>query len=211
MLSFTQTIAAPRRSSGLLKFSTRSFICFVIALAILVFLAPGVVFWPCNAIAKDAEPTSHVYEGTVGAVAVVMALDISGNSVSGKYFYRGKWFDIDLQGDAKKGVLQLESDATGDKLTLKPNASRYAGGLTTAKRKTLAVELRAIGPEAASNVPADVADGLNLYEKIARLRPDAETAKGRDPLVCRAGERPSSVSNRKRLCRARHGDDEQEP
>jgi len=157
---------------------------FRIALAILAFTAPSVIFWPCNAMAKGAEPTSHVYEGAVGAAPVVVTLDISGNSVSGNYFYSGKWFDIDLQGEAKKGALQLKSNATGDKLTLKPTASGYVGALTTAKRKTLVVELRAIGPEAASNVPADAADGLNLYEKMRAsgltLKPQkAETIAGK--------------------------------
>lgn len=128
-----------------------------------------------------------VFEGAVGAAPVVMTLDISDASVSGRYFYRGKWFDIDLRGDVKKRVVRLKSAVTGDKLDLEPMGSGYAGSLTTAKRKTLPVQLRAIGPEAASNVPADLPDGIDLYEKMRlsglALKPEKrETVAGRSLL-----------------------------
>ncbi|WP_457798797.1 hypothetical protein [Methylocystis sp. S23] len=138
---------------------------FRIALAVLASLSAA-LFSPGDATAKDGEPAEKIYEGAVGASPVVVALERSGDSVFGRYFYRARRFDIDLSGDVKKGVVQLESNATGDKLSLKPGASGYEGSLTTAKGKTLPVRLRAVGPEAADDSPADAPDELDLYEKM---------------------------------------------
>lgn len=149
----------------------------------LAFLTPIVAACAFVAHAKDAEPTARVYEGTVGAAPVVMSLDVSSDSADGNYYYRGKWFDIDLGGDVKKGVLHLESRNTGDKLVLEPNGAGYSGTLTTAKRKTAPVELRLVGADAANNAPSD-SEELNLYEKIRvaglSLKPEnAETISGK--------------------------------
>lgn len=136
--------------------------------------------WPFGATASDS---ARVFEGTVGAAPIVMSLDISEDSADGSYFYSGKWFDIDLSGDVKKGVLQLESRATGDKLILKPSGAGYVGTLTTSKRKTVPVELRAIGTEAAKDSSSD-SEKLNLYEKTRvrglALKPErTETVAGK--------------------------------
>jgi hypothetical protein len=147
----------------------------------LAFLTPIIAAGSFAALAKDAEPTARVFEGTVGAAPVVMSLDVSGDSADGNYFYRGKWFDIDLSGDVQKGVLHLESRATGDKLVLKPSGGGYAGTLTTAKHKTVPVKLRAVGVQAGDNAPSDE---LNLYEQIRvsglALKPEkTETIAGK--------------------------------
>ncbi|WP_442755067.1 hypothetical protein ACNHKD_19145 [Methylocystis sp. JAN1] len=156
---------------------------FRISLAVLASLASG--FLPGEAIAKEAAPAARVYEGSVGSSPIVLSLERSEDSVSGNYFYRARRFDIDLGGDVKKGVIHLESGVTGDKLSLKPDGSGYAGSLTTAKGKTLPVQLRAVGPEAAVDVPADAGEGIDLYEKMRlsglTLKPQKlETVAGRN-------------------------------
>jgi hypothetical protein len=157
-----------------------------ITLAICAVFAPTVIFHACEAMATDAGSTTQVYEGAVGTAPIVMALErFSGDdAVSGHYFYRGKWFDIDLDGESKKGVVKLESRATGDKVSLKPDGAGFAGSLTTAKGKTLPVALHAVGPESAGAVPAEASEGFDLYEKLRiaglALKPDkVETIAGR--------------------------------
>lgn len=156
---------------------------FRIWLAVLALLASGLL--PIGASAKDEAPSAKVYEGAVGPSPIVMSLERSGDSVSGSYFYRARRFDIELNGETKKGIVQLESFVTGDKLALKPEGAGYGGTLTTAKGKTLPVQLRAIGPEAAGDAPADAGEGLGLYEKMRlsglTLKPqNTETSAGRN-------------------------------
>lgn len=148
-----------------------------------LILAPGLL--PGEAMATEAAPAAKVYEGTVGSAPIVMSLEGSADSVSGNYFYRSQRFDIDLGGETKKGVVQLEAFATGDKISLKADGAGYMGSLTTAKGKTLPVHLQPVGPDAASNAPADAGDGLSLYERIhlsgLTLNPQkTETIAGRN-------------------------------
>ncbi len=137
-----------------------------VARAIFGLLVFSFVFLPFAALAKEGEPTPRVYEGTVGASPVVVKLEGEGDGVSGQYFYRSKRFDIDLFGEEKNGALQLESRLTADKLRLKLEGSNYAGELTTKSGKTLAVQLRAVGPDAARDLPDDLPGDLGLYEKL---------------------------------------------
>lgn len=157
---------------------------FVLALSSL--LAAGWLFAAPAAAAGDADAAARTFEGTVGAAPVVMSLDISDDTASGQYFYRGRWFDIDLSGDVKKGVLKLESRATGDRLTLAPEGAGYAGSLTTSKGKTSKIELRAVGREAAAGLPAEIGAGFTLYEKIRlaglALKPQGTETKDRKTL-----------------------------
>ncbi|WP_424361028.1 hypothetical protein [Methylocystis parvus] len=153
-----------------------------IAFAIL-FLAPGLLLG--KAMATEGAPAAKVYEGVVGSAPIVMSLEGPDDSFSGNYFYRSQRFDIDLSGETKKGVIQLEAFITGDKLSLKPDGAGYTGSLTTAKGKTLPVHLHPVGPEAARNAPADAGDGISLYERIRlsglALKPQkTETVAGRD-------------------------------
>lgn len=148
-----------------------------LALALVALLAPSL------AIAEDAPPP-QVYEGSVGDAPIVMKLEGSDGSFSGNYFYRSKRFDIDLSGDETKGVLALESRLTGDKLSLKRNATGFEGELTTAKGKKLPTRLTKVSA-APGDVPADLPAELDLYEKIRlaglTLKADkAETVSGRN-------------------------------
>lgn len=154
-----------------------------IAFSTSIFFASGAL-WPLAAIADDA----RVYEGSVGSAPIVLKLERSEGSVFGDYFYRSKRFDIALNGEAKKtgaqGRVTLQSHITGDRFSLEPSGSGYAGSLTTAKGKTLPVELREVAA-APGNLPADLPEGLDLYEKtrlagLALTPEKSETIAGRN-------------------------------
>jgi len=155
---------------------------FRFALAILMLSASGAALAASDAPAKDEQPPAKVYEGSVGSTPIVMSLDRSDDSVSGNYFYRSKRLDINLFGDVKKDVLQLESNVTHDKITLKPEGSGYAGSLTTEKGKTFPVQLHLIGPDAAKDLPPDLPEGTDLYGKMRfsglALKPQKEETIG---------------------------------
>lgn len=138
-----------------------------IASAVLALFALSATTFLRAAVAKDAEPAKplQLYDGTVGPAAIVLAIERDGDSVSGRYFYRSQRFNITLDGEAKGGAIKLQSQATGDKLELKPSGSGYEGKLTTAKGKTLPVQLRLLGADAPSGLPADLPGDLDLYEK----------------------------------------------
>jgi hypothetical protein len=118
--------------------------------------------------ASAGDRTEQIYEGAVGNLPIVLSLDAADGSVSGKYFYKSKRFDILLEGEAHGRSLQLESRWTGDKFKLSPSTDGYAGSLTTEKGKSFPVELHKAQPVIPGNLPADLPDGLDDYEK-ARL------------------------------------------
>lgn len=134
-------------------------------------------------VAAAAEPAKeHVYEGTVGAAPVVLALYDGPGDPSGHYFYRSKRFEIDLSGTEKDGTLALESQLTGDHLTLTRADAGLTGMLTTKGSRRLPVSLRPAGTPAA--LPDDLPPDLGLYERwrLAGLRftpQQAETIDGR--------------------------------
>jgi hypothetical protein len=139
---------------------------FVVAISLLVVWSAG----------SRAVGASRTYEGTVGAVGVVMALDGDGADVVGRYFYRSVRFDIDLAGEWKNGTLTLESRNTGERMALRADSSGLSGVLTTAKGRELSILPHPV--TAAVDAPAGLPESLSLYQRLQlaglRLSPDGE-------------------------------------
>lgn len=113
-----------------------------------------------------AADASMVYTGTMGSARVVMELDGSGDTVSGRYFYRKYRLDIGLVGGWSGDRLTLLSRSSGDRLDLRRVGAGLAGSLTTKEGRKFPVRLSPVGGPAppTAGSPSQRAD-LSPYER----------------------------------------------
>lgn len=129
-----------------------------------IALFASFVLWAAPLHAASDAP--QVYAGTVGTARVVAELEGSGDSVSGRYFYRKYRLDIGLIGTWTGDRLILESRSSGDRLALRRDRSGLAGSLTTRGARKVPVRLAPLDTQAASVDGAlSGITGLSLYER----------------------------------------------
>lgn len=123
-------------------------------------LALALAFLATSTLADE----SRTYQGAVGAARIVVELTGSDSEVAGRYFYETSRLDIDLVGAWRGQTLHLTSNLNGDRMSLSPSGTGFAGALTTAKGRKFPVTLRPAS--APANAPADLPDELGPYGRL---------------------------------------------